>query len=105
MFVTLLKGKNMTTSKSTDTNAEIKEAQYRTSETLARFEKAMDHLADKVDHASGRIHHYRNILQTPKRNPSPFVVSALGCLAVFFIWKATQLKSIANQQYLGAINH
>lgn len=105
MFVTLLRGKNMTTSKSTDTTAEIKEAQYRTSETLARFEKAMDRLADKVDHASGRIHYYRDLLRTPQRNPGPFVVGALGCLAAFSIWKAAQLKSIANQQYLGAIKH
>lgn len=105
----------MTISKSTNINANIKEAQYRTTESLARFEKAMDHLADKVDQTSGKIHHYRGIMQAPKKlyrraskqmdrafektlrpikeNPSPFVVGVLGLLAAVAIVKAAQLKS------------
>ena len=108
----------MTTSNSTNINEAIKEAQNQTTETLARFEKAMDHLADKVDQASGKIHHYRDMIQAPKKfyrrasgkidrafdktmkpvkeNPSPFVVGALGLIAVYAILKAAQLKSTAN---------
>ena len=92
------------------TSTDITEAQSLTNQSLRRFEKAMDHLADKVDHTSLRIQRFRNIAGSPKRlyqrltkevdktwapvrkKPGPFILSGLGLLAVFTTYFAIQKK-------------
>ncbi len=100
----------MKTPEATSTN--IKEAQLLTNENLARFELAMDHLADKVDKTSHKIQHYRDLASVPQRlyrrflsnvlrltapmrhKPTPYVVSALGMIALYSIYRSVNYKSV-----------
>ncbi len=99
----------MKTQEAISTN--LKQAQNLTNENLARFELAMDHLANKVDITSHKIQHYRDIASVPKRlyrklissitrltqpirnEPSPYVVGALGLMAIYSIYLSVNLAS------------
>lgn len=92
------------------TSTDVTEAQRLTNQSLRRFEKAMDHLADKVDHTSLRIQRFRKIAGSPKRlyrrvsmevdkawapvrkKPGPFILSGLGFLAFLTMYSAIQKK-------------
>lgn len=105
----------MKTPEATSTN--IKEAQILTNKNLARFELAMDHLADKVDKTSHKIQHYRDLASVPQRlyrkvlanvsrlmtplknKPTPYVVSALGIIALYSIYKAANSSKYGSENY------